>query len=63
MTGSRHFFTVTLVLLGALLATSAVPAYAKPIQLTNLQLPESAAAHKQAVVDIFTKSYNAYTYV
>lgn len=32
----------------------------EPVQLSNLQLPSSAATHKQAVVDLFTNSYEAY---
>ncbi|TFK73469.1 glycoside hydrolase family 47 protein [Pluteus cervinus] len=33
---------------------------AGPVQHPGLSLPDSAAANKQAVVDIFTKSYEAY---
>ena len=33
------------------------------VQSSNLQLPSDAAANKQAVVDIFTNSYNNYLLV
>jgi hypothetical protein len=36
---------------------------AGPVQVPNLVVPASAVANKQAVVDIFTESYQAYRYV
>ncbi|KAG9313396.1 glycoside hydrolase family 47 protein [Chiua virens] len=38
----------------------ALSVHSKPVQLANLQLPSTAAANKQAVVDLFSKSYAAY---
>ncbi|KZV67861.1 glycoside hydrolase family 47 protein [Peniophora sp. CONT] len=44
----------------AALALAPAGALAGAVQAANLTLPSSAAANKQAVVDIFTSSYNAY---
>ncbi|VDC02721.1 unnamed protein product [Peniophora sp. CBMAI 1063] len=44
----------------AALALAPSGALAGAVQAANLTLPSSAAANKQAVVDIFTSSYNAY---
>lgn len=44
----------------ALVALSATSAFGGPVQKPNIRLPRSAAANKAAVVDIFTRSYNAY---
>ena len=44
------------------LAISAISAFAGPVQKPDIRLPRSAAANKAAVVDIFTRSYDAYRY-
>ena len=36
------------------------PSFAVTVQKPDLSLPESAAANRQAVKDIFLESYNAY---
>ena len=42
------------------LSLSATSAFAGPVQKPDIRLPSSAAMNKAAVVDIFTRSYNAY---
>ncbi|KAF8656303.1 hypothetical protein AX16_002605 [Volvariella volvacea WC 439] len=44
----------------ALLGTAFTTALAGPVQNPDLALPPDAADHRQAVLDIFTKSYSAY---
>lgn len=40
----------------------AISVFAGPVQKPDIRLPRSAAANKAAVVDIFTRSYDAYRY-
>ncbi|KIK66353.1 glycoside hydrolase family 47 protein [Collybiopsis luxurians FD-317 M1] len=44
----------------ALLLCSYSPSLAGPVQVPNLKVPASAAAHQEAVKDIFLQSYDAY---
>lgn len=60
----RHWF-LKMILLSFVtlsLAFSAPVALAGSVQLSGLQVPQSAATDKAAVVDIFTRSYQAYRY-
>lgn len=45
------------------LAVTAPGAIAANVQKPDIELPSSAAANKAAVVDIFTRSYDAYKWV
>ena len=42
------------------IASLAALASSGPVQVADLQLPPTAAAHQQAVVDLFDVSYTAY---